>query len=218
VPIVENQGEESMTRRLLLPVLVAGAMTGCATLRAVTDRGPTESEQRLEQGLTALKAGEYESAYEHLLWVAGNHEAEAVGRQALLALTAAELDPRNPNRRLGVAAGLAARYLRGEAPGGWTEPVAESIYLIALELGALEERVAQAEAERLAAERRARTGGSAQASPPRALPTLPGRTVPDRIRDVEAERDRLRQRVTQLETRLARSEQELERVRRTLRP
>jgi hypothetical protein len=211
-----------MTRGLLLPVLLAGTMTGCAAIRGLTDRGPSEAEQRLELGLSAWKAGDYTTAYDQLLWVIGNHEAQPIGRQALLALTAAELDPRNPNRRMGVAASLAARYLRSESPESWVQPIAETMYLIAVEMGALEDRVAQAEAERDAADRRAARAaasrpGTAQA-PPRALPTLPGRTVPDRIREVEADRDRLRQRVSQLETRLARSEQELERVRRTLRP
>ena len=61
-----------------------------------------------------------------------------MGQRAVLALAAASLDPRNPNRRIDMGATYAARYLNDNTKAAWTEPVGETLYLMALELGATE--------------------------------------------------------------------------------
>ena len=50
------------------------------------------------------------------------------------------------------------------------------------------------------------------------LPALPGPTVSARIRSVEQERDRLARRVDTLEKQLAEKDQELQRIKKTIRP
>ena len=189
-----------MKRGSIWAVAVAGLLVGCATLKA-----PLESrgEERFEQALGALTRGDYRTAHEGFSWVAQNDDDED-GQRALLILAALELDPRNPERRIAAGADVAASYLSlGEKPV-WTNPVAQTLYLLGLELGAAEERVekAEREAERAAAR----------------LPSLPGPTVSARIRTIEQERETLKKRVTDLEKQLSEKEQELERIKKTIRP
>ena len=189
-----------MKRASVWAVAVAGLLVGCATLKAPFE---SRAEARFEEGLTALGRGEYRIAHEHLSWVAQHHSRETYGQQALLTLAAMEMDPRNPTRRLGVGADLAAGYLRLPEKAGWTHSVAQTLYLLGLELGAAEDRAERAERQ---AERTAR------------LPNLPGPTVTARLRTIEQERDRFARRVDALEKQLAEKEQELERIKKTIRP
>lgn len=190
-----------MKRGSIWAVAMAGLLTGCATLKA-----PFESrgEERLEQGLEALARSDYRAAQEHLRWVVQNDGSDQHGQRALLVLAALEMDPRNPARRIGAGADLAANYLGLAEKPSWTQPIAQTLYLLSLELGAAEER----------AERAERAAERAQAR----LPALPGPTVTARLRAVEQERDRLRNRVDTLEKELEAKEQELERIKKTIRP
>jgi hypothetical protein len=95
-------------------------------------------------------------------------------------------------------------------------PTAESLYLLAVELGAQEERLARADSARAAAE--------AAAAAARQLPALDRETVPSQIRAITTERDALRRRIGELEqlaaTRdkeLRETRQELERVKQAIR-
>jgi chemotaxis protein histidine kinase CheA len=243
-------------------VLLLGLLTGCASLQAGSGPDP---EERLARGLSALEQQDYRAAYDDLTWVYSHHWNEPLGRRALLALVAAELDPRNRSRRLGVGAELAAAHLRLVEAPQWTEPVAETLYLLALELGAAEERLARAEADKAMAEAQAiqaeqqeqkaregereaeakaqraetkaeqarkeakqaeveaaqakRQARQARAEADRAerpLPRLPGPTVPARVGELRAERDRLSEQVRSLKRELSEREQELERIRKTL--
>jgi hypothetical protein len=196
--------KERLMIRTPLLVLVA-AVAGCSLLPF---NGEPHPEQRLQLGLAALKEGDTERAQSHLQWVYNNHRDESVGRRALLVLVAAELDPRNPGRRLWAAADMSAKLLHPTGEPAWAEPVAETLYLLALELGANEERIARAEAER----------DSAQA-----LPELPGPSFMAQLQELREERDSLRRRAQSLEQSVAardrelkEKEQELERIRRTL--
>ena len=190
-----------MKRASIWALAVAGLLTGCATLKASLE---SRGEERFEQSLAALARGDYRAAHEGLSWVARNDPDEKHGRRALLVLAALELDPRNPARRIAVGADVAASYLELSERAPWTDPLAQTLYLLGLELGAAEERVekAEREAERVAAR----------------LPELPGPTVAARIRNVEQERDRLKTRVETLEKQLDEKEQELQRIRKTIRP
>ncbi len=181
--------------------MLAGLLTGCTTLKeSLQSRG----EERFEASLAALARGDYRTAQEGLAWVAQYDADEDHGRAALLALAALELDPRNPARRIAVGADVAASYLTLDGREPWTTPVAQTMYLLSLELGAAEDRVEKAE--------RAVERANAR------LPSLPGPSVSARIRTAEQERDRLKTRVEALEQQLKEKEQELERIRKTIRP
>ena len=184
-------------------VAVAGLLVGCATLKA-----PLESrgEKRFEEALAALARGDYRTAHEGLTWVAQNDSDDDHGQQAQLILAALDLDPRNPERRIAQGADIAASYLaRSDKEEPWTVPVAQTLYLLGLELGAAEDRVekAEREAERANAAR---------------LPSLPGPSVMARIRTLDQERERLSKRVGDLEKQLQEKEAELERIKKTIRP
>jgi hypothetical protein len=140
-----------------------------------------------------------------------------VGQQALLVLIAAELDNRNPQRRLWAAAEMSARLLSIPELEPWLVPVGESYYLLAVELGAQEERLARADSARAAAQ-------AEVAAADRELPSSSRESVPVRINRITTERDSLRRRVGELEAQaqardkeLLETKQELERVKQTIR-
>jgi hypothetical protein len=189
-----------LKRRSMWAVAMVGLLAGCATLKAPFE---SESERRLDRGLQALERGDFRAAHEALSWVAQHDADDSHGQRAMLALVALEMDPRNPSRRIAVGADVAANYLRLDTPE-WTKPLAQAFYLLGLELGAAEDRVerAEREAERAAAR----------------LPALPGPSVVARIRTIEQERERLARRVEALEKQLLEKEQELERIKKTIRP
>lgn len=107
----------------------------CAALRPEL---PVERDavHRLERGLAALDAAQYRAAFDDLAWVYTRCEGHARGAEALAALAALELDPRNRAGRPGVGTDLLARLLRGPAAPDWVRPLGETGYLLALALGA----------------------------------------------------------------------------------
>src|SRR5690606_28231557 len=123
---------------------LSALVAGCSLIRAGGEPSP---EARLEAGLAALAANDRVTADEHLRWVYERHANEPVGKRALIAMASAELDPRNPTRRLWASAERAALFLAHEDAPRWLQPVAETLCLLALELGANEERFARIEAE-----------------------------------------------------------------------
>jgi hypothetical protein len=173
---------------------VACGIMGCATVTSVFG---TRGEDRFDAGVQALRDGDYEAAHRALAWVLTNYGHEKVGQRAAVLLAAAELDPRNPNRRIDVGADLASGYLRFEDRQEWLDPVAQTLYLLGLELGNAE---------------------SEPTDTARPLPRLPGPTVTARIRAVEQERDKLARRVSALEEQLAEKQREIDRIRKTVKP
>jgi hypothetical protein len=207
-------------RPLLVALSVAG-LSGCAAI--TLSRGVTPRDQ-LAHAAAALEAQNYVRARELLEPVYYQYWMEPVGQQALLMLIAAELDGRNPSRRLWAAADMATRLLHIPDVEPWVVPVAESYYLLAIELGATEERVALAEAARADAEERAVRAERA-AGPPRRLPTANRETVPSQLRRVNQNREELRRQVEQLQgeiserdRELRETRQELERIKKTIKP
>lgn len=97
----------------------------------------SQGEAALYRGLTAVKLGEYGEARERLSAVAAACPASSLGSQALLILVALELDPRNPERDPRTARNLAEGYFAAPRKPAWTEPAMESLYLLAVELGAV---------------------------------------------------------------------------------
>lgn len=209
-----------MVRTPLLLVLTVASVAGCATLQTPEppDRGP-----QLLEGVAALEKQDYLRARGLLEPLYYQHWTEPIGRQALVGLIASELDGRNPDRRLWAAADMASRLLNLPDLEPWLVPVGESFYLMAMELGAIEERRAQAESQRGDAESRSERASAAEDARP--LPLLPRPTVPSRIAQVVEEREELRREVARLNEQLAvrdrelrETKQELERIRRTIRP
>ncbi len=202
IPVKERL---AMNRTPLFVTLLAAGTAGCSLLGFGGGRSP---EERLQLGVTALANRDLAGAMGHLQWVSANQWNKSIGRRAQLVAAAAELDPRNPERRLWAGADMAAKLLSPPLLEPWMEPVAETLYLLSLELGANEERIARAEAER----------NSAQA-----LPQLPGPSFVVQVQTLREERDILRRRVQTLEQSIAakdkelkEKEQELERIRKTL--
>lgn len=186
-----------MIRATVLVAAAAYMTVGCATVRSVWQ---TPDEDRFKAGVRALAGGDYAKAHAELRWVAQHYANEDPGQRAMLILAAVELDARNPARRPEVGADLAATYLRLPDRDDWLDGIAQSLYLVGLELGTIEERMERAEAQQ------------------RILPKFPGPTVAARIKNVEQERDRLSKRVTALEAELAEKERELQRIRKTIKP
>lgn len=203
-----------MRRAALLLALTTAGLTGCAALSFTR---PPDARAQLNEGVAALEARDYRAARALLEPLYRERWQERVGQQAMLALIAADLDNRNPERRLWAAAEMAARLLSIPDLEPWLIPVGESYYLLALELGAQEERVARAETARAAAE-------AEVAAVERELPASAAESVPARINRITTERDSLRRRVSELEQlaearnkELRDTKQELERVKQTIR-
>jgi hypothetical protein len=209
-----------MRSKLLALGAIALAFSGCAHRQS----GGENAEEQLRLGISALAQGDFAAGTNALLAVSNQSPDSQEGRHALLALAAAALDPRNPNRGEAVSAGLAARYLGSVAEPDWTKPVAEALYLLALDQGATDS--ARAEAETDAQKARAETRRVLNQARAGTLPTLPGgQSAGSRVRALEQERDKLAARAKQLEQELERRERqvaesqaELDRIRKTLRP
>lgn len=231
----------------LLPALIAG-IAGCASLRTGGD--PEEARDRLAEAAAELERGDFRSAYPELSWIYSRCPHAVQGREALLLMAASELDPRNDARRVDVASALSAEYLALPAAPPLRRPIAQTLYLLGLELGASvpSQPLRSAHGEAVtelrrdcrsetgeppatpvsAAARPSTTGGTAaanQLATPTWLPELPGASVPTRIAALTAERDSLAaqvqalvQQLNQLQQRVAQQQEELERIRKTLRP
>jgi hypothetical protein len=200
-----------MRRAALLLLLGTAGASGCAALAGV--RAGSDPAAQLTAGAAAVRSQEYLEARGLLEPLFYEKSEQRVGQQALVVLLAGEMDNRNPDRRLWAAADLATRFLAVDAAEPWLVPVVETMYLLALELGAAEERIAEAETARASAEARAR------------LPALAGETVPARLERATRERDQARRQAEQLQQQLTARERELretraelERIRRTIRP
>src|SRR5688572_596008 len=124
--------------------LLALALPACATFDTVFGSGP----DRFDTGIAALRRGDFARASNDLNWVILKHANDPVGQRALLASASLEMDPRNPQRHLALGSDLAATYLQKAEEPEWSQALAQTLYLLALELGASEERLAQAEADK----------------------------------------------------------------------
>ena len=170
----------------------------------------------LDQGAAAVQAGDYGAASERFRQLASRCESGATGRQAVLLLAVAALDPRNPAASPDSAAALAAHFLM--LPGTQPEDraTAETLYLAALNQGAAPPFDAAAEG-RIAFQPALATQyeNCGEVEVPNdtvrsSLPTLPGPGMAARLDRLQAVRDSLVRQVTGLEA-------ELERIRSLLR-
>lgn len=110
----------------LLPVILAA----CASTGSRSD--PAAG---LDAGALAIRQAEFEVARERLVEVRLACRDARLGRQALLLLSAVELDPRNPSGDPDRGAAFAAHYLARPETFPWTRPMAAQLYLQAVRLG-----------------------------------------------------------------------------------
>ena len=165
------------------------ALVACASPPPAALPAPASAQAR-ERAQREWERGNQSGAIAELLLVAGRCPVTAPERHALLTAAAMALDPSRGARQVDLGANLAARYLT-TAPLDDVDgrPMARSIYLIALELGA--EPVT--------------TPGCVSADSAAAvLPRTDVQSMPDRIKVLERELGRLRD--------------EMARIRKTLEP
>ena len=246
-------------------LLLAAMLLGAGACSALRPDPPIErnAAHRLERGLAALDGGQFRAAFDELAWVYSHCPGHARGAEALVALAALELDPRNDAGRPALGTDLLGRILREPTAPGYVRPMAATTYLMARTLGAppaTGATGATAGAAQMDAQPappaagdsvRAATAADAQAiravqvldapadepaygcgAPiasegwvaPR-LPELPGPALvtvlanAERARDASAaEAATLRQELAAAQARLAETQAELERIRKTLRP
>lgn len=208
--------------------------SACATPRA-TPGSTDDSPSRLLAGAAALEGGRFGEASRTLRDLAARCESGEEGREAVLLLSTGELDPRNPGRSTAASAQLAARYLQAPSIPVTSRVVAESLYLLALDLGAPPVQdpfgpistvwgiAASDSVAGLGAGGMDGTGGPWSVAPRfescesnaapqqiRDLPSLPGASLSDSVGSLVDRRDALRATVDSLSS-------ELERVRGLLR-
>lgn len=178
----------------------------CASMRSALPGASPAEEVR--SALAMAEAGEHAAATAVLDAVYTSHWNSEAGLHALLGLAAISLDPRNENRSLWQSADYSARLIGLPNAPGYLLPAARTMYLVSIELGALEEQRQAAEAAR----------DTAEAIVARTLPRYSGQTVPAQLSALARERDQLVARIAGLEQALSDTTSELERVRRTLKP
>ncbi len=213
-----------MGKKARVPVvlMVAAACASCAMIGGGT-RGPS-AESELERGAAAARAQDYATARTILEPVYRAHYMDKAGTRALMLLTAIDLDPRNANRRLSAASDYATTLLNSDAMPVWEKPVAETLYLLSVELGGLEQEIGRAEAAKDSAQNLAAAARRAN------LPSSPRESWPAQLRKMREERDAMSKRLETLQTtvrtrdrelaeakqELAGAKQELERIKKTL--
>lgn len=198
---------------------------------------PVNAAPRFDTAIQALDDGDYAAALSGLDWVADRCAGHALGDEAGILLAAAALDPRNPDRDPGRGADAAAGLLHSGMIRR-QQPVVASLYLLARELGAGYVPVTESRGEAVptpaAMESVAGVPAVTGCGAPRSLqntaadttlPMLPIEPVPARLRALRLEQgrlsavaDSLRRRVSIVEAELLEKENELERIRRTLKP
>lgn len=223
-----------MTRTRYAALLALAALAGCT--QALREPPPENAADRFHTAIRALDRGAFRDAIQGLSWVADQCARHDLGVRAGIILSAASLDPRNPDRDLDTAATTASAVLR-EGARTDERPLASALYLLARELGAgyvptteMREEPPPAPSAHDDASAGTVTGCGAPRSlqddtSDATLPVLPGEPVPARLRTLRLERgrvdavaDSLRRRLLAVEVQLAEKERELERIRRTLKP
>ena len=193
----------------LLAVLLAACAAGPGTGELAHGGYPAH----LSDGLRALREGDYAAASSTFRWLASRCEAGPQGRQAVLLLASANLDPRNPGASPDEGARLAAAFLGMPGADAGERAVAETLYLLALELGAgipasPESRSAAGSSSYLDIANRfgecGRPGRSTAVAYDSLLPAPPDTALATRLMRTRAQRDSLAARLTELAAELAR--------------
>lgn len=218
----------------LRALLLVSALAGCASLHRAS---PPNAQFRFDDAVIRYGYGDLAGATRELAWVNGQCTGRALGQQAALTLAALHLDSRNPGRRVDTAARLADTFLRSADPSDWRRPIATTLYLTALDLGASAADSTMSSAGDSATKRapppqpHTDVPGCGPVRPlPNAavvptLPVLPGEPLIARLRSVRVDRGQLAATVDSLRTaldsmrqELVAKDKELERIRKTLKP
>lgn len=193
-------------RRLWLGAAIV-LLTACATTRGGSNGGFADD---LLTSTRALEAGDYREATIRLGWLAGDCQAGPHGRRAVLLLASTALDPRNPEASPDEGARLAAAFLGLPGASAGDRAVAETLYLLALDLGAgIPASAGDDGGESPAglprvAPRFDHCGRPVAARPDTMVPVLPDTALATQLRQARARRDSLEARLTELEAELAR--------------
>lgn len=211
---------------ILLPLLV---LYGCAGLGLGREEPSGDEDQRLETAAVLVEVGSWDRAERLLRQLASRCENGEEGRRSMLLLTSLLLDPRNPSAIPDSAALMASRYLGLPDAAPLGRPLAEALYVLALELGADPGlRPGPHAGVGALATRFSDCGASPGSEGPLLLPTLEREPLARRLVALRHERDslaareppedgQLRARNRVLEGRVAELEAELERIRGILR-
>jgi hypothetical protein len=186
-----------LSRRILWSILII-ALPACSAARVAPVITP---EERLNYGLAAWRAGEYELARLELSQLAADPMTAGLGERAQLLLAALELDPRNTDREPSVGVALVAELLGRPPVSTDIQLLGEVLYLQARDLGVAAPRDTTL------------------------LPRLPGMPLSAHLDSLLLVRDqqrleiaRLRQESKVKDQEIATLTKELERVRKALRP
>jgi hypothetical protein len=186
-----------LSRRILWSILII-ALPACSATRVTPVITP---EERLNFGLAAWRAGEYDLARLELSQLAADPMTAGLGERAQLLLATLELDPRNTNHTPADGVALVAELLGRPPVSTDIQLLGEVLYLQARDLGAAAPRDTTL------------------------LPRLPGIPLATHLDSLQLERDRQRLEIARLRQELkvktdevAKLTKELERVRKALRP
>lgn len=218
--------------RRVAAVAVATLLVACGPLRPGGDP-PGVDADFFAEGVEALELGDFVGAEDRFRRLAARCEEGERGRRALALLAALELDPRNGGGTPQEAARLAATFLNLPGAPAEERAVARTLYLAALDRGALPVRDDSALVDPDAAGavqatvgpipaaylRPARRFTGCDEGPPEwvDLPEHPGVTAAEAIRSARAEGAVSRHMTDSLQARVRALETELERIRKLLR-
>lgn len=209
-------------------VLLISTVTLACGMRPFHRSAPAETErttaaEHFEEALSAHSRGDYEEASSRLRIVRERCTGTRLGDRAFLLVVATRLDPRFRNRRPDSMAVGTVRYLSRDSISRWGRAMAESLHLVARDLG----RGGGAEPPSTPPDRR--TGGGecelpASADVPsegdRAVPTLSRPSLHARLGSLRARLDSLeeadRERLGSLRTQVDSLQAEITRLRQLL--
>lgn len=196
--------------RARVGLLVAAAITlGCGP-HPLPGMGPapeperTTASEHFGEALSAHARGDYGDAISRLRVVRERCAGRELGDRAFLLLVATRLDPRFRDGRPDSAAAGTARYLSADSTSRWGRAVAESLHLIARDMGGYAGADAASPAPHRAADGAdcelptaalAASSDSGQALPSLSRPSLQGeiRILRTRVDSLRAEVERLRE-------------------------
>jgi hypothetical protein len=168
--------------RMIMLMVASGLVVGCAGATLRSNASPAD---HMTSALDALEGDELLAALDHLLVVVYAEPGGRMERHARLLAAALALDPRNPARDPKLGAELLTGFRRA-GRDAWETPLAQTLFALALDLGAVPDSALV---------------DSAPAAP---LPGLTRQPMAVRLRELEAT--------------VAQLQDELKRIRETLKP
>jgi hypothetical protein len=206
-------GSLRRTAAIVLPALLVSACAKFGWVPAPTSSPPNES---FTQALRLVESGSFPEADRLLRQVASTCESGEDGKRALMLLAAISLDPRNRSANPDSAALMSARYLFLPDIAASERLAAQSVYALALDLGAnpsLRPQRTSGPGHFALSFSNCNSAPASLAAPLTALPVLGRESRATTLRALLAERDSLRARLSQAlgdSMRLAQQNKDLE--------